>query len=66
MPRCLVRQVLNVFSDPSKPNTAPQVFTSPHYLFPPDQPWQFGGGMEKMMLETKELSRPDPRSETQS
>jgi nicotinamidase-related amidase len=38
------------------------VFISPHYLYPTDQAWQFGGAMEKMMLYTKEFSRPDPLS----
>jgi nicotinamidase-related amidase len=36
------------------------VFVSPHYLYPFDQKWQFGGVVEKMMLEGKEFFRPDP------
>jgi nicotinamidase-related amidase len=36
------------------------VFISPHYLYPADQAWQFGGAVEKMMLEDKEFFRPDP------
>ncbi len=36
------------------------VFISPHYLYPHDQVWQFGGAVEKMMLEGKEFFRPDP------
>jgi nicotinamidase-related amidase len=36
------------------------VFISPHYLYPHDQAWQFGGAVEKMMLEGKEFFRPDP------
>jgi nicotinamidase-related amidase len=36
------------------------VFISPHYLYPHDQAWQFGGAVEKMMLEDKEFFRPDP------
>ena len=36
------------------------VFISPHYLYPFDQAWQFGGAVERMMLESKEFSRPDP------
>jgi nicotinamidase-related amidase len=36
------------------------VFISPHYLYPADQAWRFGGPMEKLMLETKEFFRPDP------
>lgn len=36
------------------------VFISPHYLYPHDQAWQFGGAVEKMMLESKEFFRPDP------
>jgi nicotinamidase-related amidase len=39
-----------------------EVFISPHYLYPADQGWQFGGPMEKGMLETKEFFRPDPLS----
>ncbi len=38
------------------------VFISPHYLYPADQAWQFGGAVEMMMLESKEFSRPDPLS----
>jgi nicotinamidase-related amidase len=37
-----------------------EVFISPHYLYPHDQAWQFGGVVEKMMLESKEFYRPDP------
>lgn len=37
-----------------------QVFISPHYLYPHDQAWQFGGAVERMMLEGKEFFRPDP------
>ena len=36
------------------------VFISPHYLYPHDQAWRFGGAAEKMMLEGKEFFRPDP------
>jgi nicotinamidase-related amidase len=36
------------------------VFISPHYMYPHDQRWQFGGLVEKMMLESKEFFRPDP------
>jgi nicotinamidase-related amidase len=38
------------------------VFISPHYLYPHDQAWQFGGPNEKLMLSTKEFFRPDPLS----
>src|ERR1700676_967952 len=38
------------------------VFISPHYLYPFDQAWQFGGAVEMMMLEGKEFWRPDPLS----
>jgi nicotinamidase-related amidase len=38
------------------------VFISPHYLYPTDQAWQFGGAVEKMMLEGKEFFRPGPLS----
>jgi nicotinamidase-related amidase len=36
------------------------VFISPHYLYPHDQAWQFGGVVEKMMLSDREFFRPDP------
>lgn len=36
------------------------VFISPHYLYPHDQGWQFGGVVEHMMLDSKEFFRPDP------
>lgn len=36
------------------------VFISPHYLYPHDQAWQFGGLVEKSMLAEKEFYRPDP------
>jgi nicotinamidase-related amidase len=36
------------------------VFVSPHYLYPHDQTWRFGGAVERMMLEGKEFFRPDP------
>jgi nicotinamidase-related amidase len=36
------------------------VFISPHYLYPHDQAWRFGGAVEKMMLQDKEFFRPDP------
>lgn len=36
------------------------VFVSPHYLYPHDQAWRFGGAVETMMLEGKEFFRPDP------
>ena len=36
------------------------VFISPHYLYPHDQAWQFGGIVEHMMLDDKEFYRPDP------
>jgi nicotinamidase-related amidase len=36
------------------------VFISPHYLYPHDQAWQFGGAVEHMMLDDKEFFRPDP------
>lgn len=38
------------------------VFISPHFLYPFDQAWQFGGAVEKMMLEDKEFFRTDPLS----
>ncbi len=38
------------------------VFVSPHYLYPHDQAWQFGGPNEKLMLSTKEFFRVDPLS----
>lgn len=36
------------------------VFISPHYLYPHDQAWRFGGVVEKSMLADKEFFRPDP------
>src|SRR5205085_11886178 len=36
------------------------VFVSPHYLYPHDWAWRFGGAVEKMMLEGREFFRPDP------
>lgn len=36
------------------------VFISPHYLYPHDLAWRFGGAVEKMMLEGREFFRPDP------
>ncbi len=36
------------------------VFISPHYLYPHDQKWQYGGTVEHMMLDGKEFFRPDP------
>jgi nicotinamidase-related amidase len=38
------------------------VFISPHYLYPHDQAWQFGGAVEQMMLQGKEFWRPGPLS----
>ncbi len=38
------------------------VFISPHYLYPRDQLWRFGGIAEKGMLTNKEFFRPDPLS----
>jgi len=35
------------------------VFVSPHYLYPHDQAWQFGGIVEHMMLDDREFFRPD-------
>ncbi|WP_152099158.1 cysteine hydrolase [Lacipirellula parvula] len=34
------------------------VFISPHYLFPFDQAWQFGGLVEHSMLDDREFFRP--------
>jgi nicotinamidase-related amidase len=33
------------------------VFVSPHYLYPHDQKWLFGGPVERMMLDGKEFFR---------
>lgn len=38
------------------------VFISPHYMYPHDQRWQFGGALEKKSLEGKVFFRPDPLS----
>lgn len=35
-------------------------FISPHYLYPHDQGWQYGGVVEHMMLDSQEFFRPDP------
>src|SRR5262249_4739689 len=37
-------------------------FISPHYLSPHDRAWQYGGAVEKIMLEDKEFWRPGPLS----
>lgn len=34
-----------------------EVFISPHYYYPADQAWKFGGPIEKMMHETKMFDR---------
>jgi nicotinamidase-related amidase len=39
-----------------------QVFISPHYMFPTDRGWRFGGPVEEMMLEQREFWRPDALS----
>lgn len=36
------------------------VFVSPHYLYSHDQGWEYGGLVERMMLDSKEFFRPDP------
>lgn len=36
------------------------VFISPHYLYPYDQGWRFGGAIEQSMLAEKEFFRPNP------
>ncbi len=36
------------------------VFISPHYLYPADQSWRFGGAAERAMLESREFFRPGP------
>ena len=38
------------------------VFISPHYMYPHDQGWRFGGALEKMTREGKVFFRPDPLS----
>ncbi len=38
------------------------VFISPHYLYPGDQGWGYGGAVERMMLADREFFRPDPLS----
>lgn len=37
-----------------------EVFVSPHYYFPHDHLWEFGGTLEKMMHEIGMFDRPDP------
>lgn len=39
-----------------------EVFISPHFLYPYDQAWLFGGLVEKAMLDEREFFRPDPLS----
>src|SRR4051794_41247568 len=36
------------------------VFISPHYLYPHDRAWRFGGGGEKMKLGGEEVYPPPP------
>jgi nicotinamidase-related amidase len=36
------------------------VYISPHYLYPADQGWGYGGPVEHMMLDDEEFFRPDP------
>jgi nicotinamidase-related amidase len=36
------------------------VFISPHYLYPHDQAWRFGGAVERSMLAEREFFRPNP------
>ena len=36
------------------------VFISPHYLYPHDQAWLYGGVLERVMLDEKEFFRPNP------
>ncbi len=38
------------------------VFVSPHYLYPQDQGWRFGGAAEQGMLRDREFFRPGPLS----
>jgi nicotinamidase-related amidase len=38
------------------------VLISPHYFYPYDQAWRFGGLVEQMMLDDREFFRPDPLS----
>jgi nicotinamidase-related amidase len=37
-----------------------EVFVSPHYYFPHDHQWEFGGTLEKMMHEIGMFDRPGP------
>src|SRR4051794_9780395 len=36
------------------------VFISPHYYYPPDQGWEFGGPIETMMHESDMFARKSP------
>jgi nicotinamidase-related amidase len=38
------------------------VFVSPHYYYPSDHEWQFGGALEQKMHEIAMFDRPDPLS----
>lgn len=53
-----VENLTSLFSAAKSQNYG--VFISPHYLYPHDQGWQYGGLVEHMMLESKEFFRPDP------
>lgn len=55
-----VENIERLFAAAKKQNY--RAFISPHYLYPHDQGWRFGGAVEKMMLEGKEFFRPGPLS----
>ncbi|MHA7278023.1 hypothetical protein ACX80O_16145 [Arthrobacter sp. Hz1] len=42
--------------------TGYKVFISPHYYFPQDHQWEFGGTLEKKMHEIGMFDRPGPLS----
>lgn len=53
-----VENLARLFGAAKKANYG--VFVSPHYLYPHDQAWHYGGIVEHMMLDDKEFFRPDP------
>ena len=53
-----VEHLARLFSAAKQSNFG--VFVSPHYLYPHDQAWKFGGLVEHMMLDSQEFFRPDP------
>ncbi|HEY0981023.1 cysteine hydrolase [Schlesneria sp.] len=53
-----VENLAALFAESKKQNY--QTFISPHYLYPHDQGWKYGGIVEELMLKSREFFRPDP------